>query len=115
VSVGSVAGVTKRRFPFKATVDVVTSGLLIGAAIAVLWVNLAGPPPSPSSSLRLPREPISIAEAATRGSPQAPVALVEFSDFECPFCATFCGTLPPEVTRDYVTGRCSSCFGTCRR
>lgn len=32
-------------------------------------------------------------EGATMGSPQAPVQLIEFADFECPFCANFHNTI----------------------
>jgi len=34
-----------------------------------------------------------LADGVTSGSPQAPVQIIEFADFECPFCATFHKTL----------------------
>jgi protein-disulfide isomerase len=32
------------------------------------------------------RVPVEVAEAPVRGNPKAPVTIVEFSDFQCPFC-----------------------------
>jgi protein-disulfide isomerase len=32
------------------------------------------------------RLPVEVAEAPVRGNPKAPVTIVEFSDFQCPFC-----------------------------
>ncbi len=32
------------------------------------------------------RVPVELADAPTRGNPRAPVTIVEFSDFQCPFC-----------------------------
>jgi protein-disulfide isomerase len=63
-------------------------------------------PPPPPPTPRLPVEPISIAGAALKGTASAPVAIVEYSDFECPYCATFVRTTFPDLDREYIaTGR----------
>ncbi|NED22300.1 thioredoxin domain-containing protein [Streptomyces sp. SID9913] len=36
------------------------------------------------------------------GSPDAPVVLIEYSDFQCPFCGRFARETKPDLIRDYV-------------
>jgi protein-disulfide isomerase len=49
---------------------------------------------------------VRIAGAPTLGRADAPVTIVEFSDFECPFCQRFFKSTLPEIKRDYVdTGK----------
>lgn len=43
--------------------------------------------------LEPPREKVEVADAPTRGPANAPVTIVEFSDFECPFCGRITPTL----------------------
>lgn len=57
------------------------------------------PPPPPA----LPTEPISIDGAALKGSKTARVVIVEFSDFQCPFCVRFTSDTLPELDRDYIS------------
>jgi protein-disulfide isomerase len=48
----------------------------------------------------------SVADAPTLGRPDAPVTLVEFSDFQCPFCGRFFATTFPALKQDYIdTGK----------
>jgi protein-disulfide isomerase len=63
-------------------------------------------PPAP-----VPSEPVSVAGAPLLGSPQAPVVLIEYSDFECPFCASFqAGTLQVLKAEYFDTGRAVLAF-----
>lgn len=58
--------------------------------------NLTGPP----------NFDLDIAGAATKGRPDAKLVLVEFSDFQCPFCGRYTRETLPQVERDYVdTGK----------
>lgn len=58
--------------------------------------NLTGPPAFD----------LDIAGAATRGRPDAKLVVVEFSDFQCPFCGRYTRETLPQVERDYVdTGK----------
>ena len=50
----------------------------------------------------LPKEPVSIKGAAVKGSPSAKVVVVEFSDYECPYCGRFARDILPELEKRYV-------------
>lgn len=64
---------------------------------------------------RAPREPgapefvstvIELGDAPQRGSPEAPLVLVEFSDYQCPFCRRHAQQVLPELLKNYVdTGK----------
>lgn len=48
----------------------------------------------------------SVADAPTLGRAEAPVTLVEFSDYQCPFCQRFFATTLSAIKKDYVdTGK----------
>lgn len=57
---------------------------------------------------RPPREPefaataIELDGAPERGSPAAPLVLVEFSDYQCPFCRRHTQQVLPELLKNYV-------------
>jgi protein-disulfide isomerase len=49
---------------------------------------------------------VSVAGAPVRGSAEAPLTMVEFSDYHCPFCARYAKEVFPQIQRDFVdTGR----------
>ena len=50
--------------------------------------------------------PINIANAPTRGRADAKVTMIEFSDFQCPFCGRHVRETMPQIDRDYIqTGK----------
>jgi protein-disulfide isomerase len=54
---------------------------------------------------------ISLQGAQVRGDQHAQLVLVEFSDFQCPFCARHATATYPQIVRDYVdTGRLRYAF-----
>ena len=60
----------------------------------------------PGSGFNPANVKINIAGAPTLGRADAPVTMIEFSDFECPFCQRYFKSTLPEIKRDYVdTGK----------
>jgi protein-disulfide isomerase len=45
---------------------------------------------------------VSLEGARTEGDPRAPVVLIEWSDYQCPFCARAETTLMPRVRESYI-------------
>jgi protein-disulfide isomerase len=58
-----------------------------------------GAPPVPA----IPSSAQSIADAATKGSRDATVVLIEYADFQCPYCSQFARRTLPELERRYVS------------
>jgi len=60
----------------------------------------------PSPPIELPKEPVSLANAAVLGRATSAVGIVAYSDFQCPFCAKFATDTMPELQRKYIdTGK----------
>lgn len=76
-----------------------TIAVLVVAAI-VVWTYF-----SKSSSQRgpkVPGKPISTSAAESVGSATAPVAMLAFSDFQCPYCGRFARDIWPELKKARV-------------
>ena len=65
-----------------------------------------GAAPAAPPAVAVVNQVIDIGNAQARGDASARVALVEFSDFECPFCGRFTTDTLPQLLREYVeTGK----------
>jgi protein-disulfide isomerase len=81
---------------------------MIALAAALVWqgrdrlfgTSVGSNPTGPQ--LKAPAEPVVISDGSTRGVPSAPVVLIEFSDFECPYCAKFAIEIAPPLLKEYV-------------
>jgi protein-disulfide isomerase len=84
--------------------DVVATVALLAAAGVVIWTQLARSAPAAPSrpAIPIPTEPVSLEGAPILGDPAAKVVMIEFSDFECPFCARFAAETLPEIKAQYV-------------
>jgi len=60
----------------------------------------AGPPPPPQNVT------VSLDDDPSQGDPNAPLTLVEFSDYQCPFCARHFRETLPKIEAEYIkTGK----------
>jgi protein-disulfide isomerase len=98
------------------SLDALAAAAVVVLAAAVVWgmVNrgdfrtrpkgLGGnPPPSVQRhAVKPPREPVSLEGAPTVGKVSAPVAVIEYADFQCPFCAAFVHDTLPVLQADYI-------------
>jgi len=59
----------------------------------------------------LPREPMAISDEPFKGNGQARVAVIEFSDYQCPFCARYSKDTFARIEDDYLdTGKVKYVF-----
>ena len=54
---------------------------------------------------RLPDRPVSLVDAAIEGDANAAVAILEYTDFHCPYCRRFADDTLPDIKRRYLTTR----------
>ena len=73
------------------------------AAGVVVWTVAFKSPPSPplGTEVDVPSEPVAITGSAT-GSQKAPLVVMVFSDFECPYCGEFARETWPLLANEYV-------------
>lgn len=94
--------------PYMIAGSIIVAGFIIAGA--VIYTNgsarpkTAVAPPNPAqgqaAAILTPEELVS--DSPTLGNPQAPVTIVEFSDFQCPFCEKFFQTTEKQVMDKYV-------------
>lgn len=89
-------------YPFE-TFKAVFDGLATGSTVDALITARA------SDSLE--KATVSVDDDAVLGNANAPVTLVEFSDYECPFCQRHFKQVHPSIVKDYVdTGKVKIVF-----
>ena len=71
----------------------------------VLESQRTAPQPAPVADT-LPAEPVDVTRDHFRGAANAKVAVIEYSDFQCPFCSRYEKETYPQINKDYVdTGK----------
>src|SRR5437762_8272655 len=79
----------------RSVLDLLATVLVLVAASAVIalavrnWREARAQPARQASAPTLPKEPLPLDGAGTIGSSSAPVAMVIYSDFQCPYCGKF--------------------------
>lgn len=93
---------------------ILLAGIIIGYITGVLAPSGFGDLWKPKYALTLPTadryeglaQSVNMAGDYQLGSPTAPVAITEYSDFQCPFCARFFETAMSEIKTNYIkTGK----------
>ena len=86
--------------------DMMATVSIIAVSALLAWTLLQPAQPAARARARpeppIPSEPVSLSGATLKGDPKAPVALLVFSDFQCPFCGQFARDTMPEIERLYV-------------
>lgn len=89
---------------------VVVAVLGAGALIVLNWLSSQSsavkPPPSASSAPPGPTAPPApaedIPEQPTKGVADAPVTIIEFAEFYCPYCARYLWQTFPKIDEEYI-------------
>ena len=55
-----------------------------------------------SQETEIRRVEVSVDDDPVKGSEDAPVTIIEFSDFQCPFCARFYSQTLPQIEETYI-------------
>lgn len=91
----------------KSTLDVLLT-VAIAAAVGIMVAKgtSTGSASPPEPGVPLPSVPLSLEGAQLRGNSRASIGVLEFSDFECPYCRGFAREVLPELEKTYLaTGR----------
>lgn len=99
----------------RSIVDVITNIAVAAAAIAIVWRVLSAPAPrpidltpapgptaAPIENLESNRLSTTLSNAARKGKAGAQVVLIEFSDYECPFCGRYARDTFEQIDKEFV-------------
>lgn len=93
-----------RTTPTATLLDRLASLAVIAAASVVVWngVFRSAPGAAAAETFVIPTDTVPIAEAPALGDPRADVVVIEYSDFECPFCQRFAAEIQPVLRDEFV-------------
>lgn len=88
-----------RRRTLQVFIDSALSFALIVAGVSVIYLAWSK---SRASTVPPPTTPLSLIGAHLKGNIDAPVAIMVFSDFSCPYCRIFATEILPKIERQYI-------------
>src|SRR5262245_21987324 len=106
------------RTRLKSAVDVLTSTALMAAAIVMIWRGIGGTASASRPASAKAIEDLESAGLVTdlsrtkrKGDIHAPIVLIEFADFECPFCGNYVRDTYDRIEKEFIsTGRVQYAF-----
>lgn len=90
--------------------DIIGTTALVITAVVLVWATTSRQPAASAGAAGAAGAPslvdsVNMTLTATghvKGSPRAKVAIVEFSDFQCPYCGRFAKETLPQIKRDFI-------------
>jgi protein-disulfide isomerase len=94
-----------------ATMNLYVGMKMMATAITTRQQRANAPAPSLGRSKLAQRQSVSLGGASIKGIENAPVTLIEFSDYQCPFSAKFFSETLPQIEKNYIkTGKVKMAF-----
>src|SRR4051794_33982029 len=94
---------------WRLVLDTVGTAALVVTAAVVVWATTSNRPPAAAAAAAgMPPslvDSVDMTLAAgghVKGAAGAKVAIVEFSDFQCPYCGRFATETLPQIKRDFI-------------
>ena len=84
-------------------VDSVATIAMLASSGIILWYALAPRPRQTSpQAIELTTDRVPLGAVQTVGASTAPVGMIEFADYQCPFCVRFAKSVFPQIKATYV-------------
>jgi protein-disulfide isomerase len=92
----------KKRQKRLATILTIGGGVVIVIAV-IVFITLRNMFAPIGTIIPITPDPRPMANANTMGDPNAPVKIVEYSDFQCPICLNFYQQVEPQIVTEYIS------------
>lgn len=91
--------------------DILAAAGMLVASVAIVWTTIGRPWWQERQRTAAPSGLVSLAGLPTLSKPDARIALIEFADYQCPYCKTFERDVMPDLKERYIlTGKIAFAF-----
>ena len=94
--------VWRSRFDVFVAVSMLIAAVLVSSVAVRSHLARDRPPAEARSKPQLPSDPVTLVGAAVNGAANAQIAMVIYSDFQCPYCGHFARELLPSIQAEFV-------------